>query len=149
MRSAIFRQATVDDIPAMSRIRLAVTENRLRDPGRVTRQMYEDFLERDGRGWVAQVDGATVAFSYANRTDGSIWALFVEPGYEGRGIAKTLLTLATDWLFSLGFDELKLSTGAATRADGFYARVGWERIEGVGADVEYVLKRAAACAVHN
>lgn len=67
----------------MSRIRLAVTENRLRDPARITRQMYEDFLERDGRGWVAQLDGATVAFSYANRTDGSIWALFVEPAQEG------------------------------------------------------------------
>lgn len=143
MTNAIFRQANADDIPAMSRIRLAVNENRLRDPSRITLQMYEDFLERDGRGWVAQIEGATVAFSYANRTDGSIWALFVEPGHEGRGMAKTLLALATDWLFSLGFDELKLSTGAGTRADGFYARLGWERIEGDGAEVEYVLKRAA------
>lgn len=143
MTGAIFRRATVDDIPAMSRIRLAVNENRLRDPGRVTRQMYEDFLERDGRGWVAQIDGVTVAFSYANRTDGSIWALFVEPGHEGRGLAKSLLELATGWLFSLGFDELRLSTGAGTRADAFYARLGWERIEGDGADVEYVLNRAA------
>ncbi len=143
MTGAIFRQANADDIPAMSRIRLAVNENRLRDPSRITRQMYEDFLERDGRGWVAQIEGATVAFSYANCTDGSIWALFVEPGHEGRGMAKTLLTLATGWLFSLGFDELKLSTGAGTRADGFYARLGWERIEGDGAEVEYVLKRAA------
>lgn len=143
MTGAIFRQATVDDIPAMSRIRLAVNENRLRDPSRITRQMYEDFLERDGHGWVAQIDGVTVAFSYANRTDGSIWALFVEPCHEGRGLAKSLLVLATDWLFSLGFDELKLSTGAGTRADGFYGRVGWERIEGDGADVEYVLKRTA------
>lgn len=143
MTNAIFRQANADDIPAMSRIRLAVNENRLRDPSRITLQMYEDFLERDGRGWVAQIDGATVAFSYANRTDGSIWALFVESGHEGRGMAKTLLAMATDWLFSLGFDELKLSTGAGTRADGFYARLGWERIEGDGAEVEYVLKRAA------
>lgn len=143
MTGAIFRQANADDIPAMSRIRLAVNENRLRDPSRITRQMYEDFLERDGRGWVAQIEGATVAFSYANRTDGSIWALFVEPGHEGRGMAKTLLALATDWLFSLGFDELKLSTGAGTRADGFYARLGWERIEGDGAEVEYILNRAA------
>jgi GNAT superfamily N-acetyltransferase len=141
---ATYRQATVADIPAMSRIRLAVNENRLRDPGRITRQMYEEFLERDGRGWVAQIDGATVAFCYANRTDGSIWALFVEPRYEGRGLARGLLALATDWLFALGFNALKLSTGAGTRADGFYAHLGWERADGDGADVDYVFRRAAA-----
>ena len=142
--SIVFRQAAAGDIPDMSRIRLAVNENRLRDPGRVTPQMYEDFLERDGRGWVAQIDGVTVAFSYANRTDGSIWALFVEPGHEGKGLAKALLALAAEWLFSLGFDELTLSTGAGTRADRFYARMGWKRIDGDGADVDFVMKRSAA-----
>jgi len=142
--STVFRQAAAGDIPDMSRIRLAVNENRLRDRGRVTPQMYEDFLERDGRGWVAQIDGVTVAFSYANRTDGSIWALFVEPGHEGKGLAKALLALAAEWLFSLGFDELTLNTGAGTRADRFYARMGWKRIDGDGADVDFVMKRSTA-----
>jgi len=123
----LFRQAAKADIPAMSRIRLAVVENRLRDPGRITPQMYEDFLERDGRGWVAQIDGVVVAFSYANRTDGTIWALFVDPAHEGKGLAKTLLGLATAWLFELGHPEVKLDTGAGTRADRFYARQGWVR----------------------
>lgn len=125
----------------MSRIRLAVTENRLRDPGRVTQQMYEDFLERDGRGWIAQVDGVTVAFSYANRLDGSIWALFVDPAHEGQGLAKRLLELATAWLFELGFAQVTLSTGAGTRADAFYARQGWSRQAVLGEDVTYTLNR--------
>ncbi len=86
----------------MTRIRLAVTENVLRDPTRITPQMYADFLEKDGRGWVALVDGEIVAFSYANKIDGSIWALFVDPRYEGQGLGKQLLSLATAWLFSLG-----------------------------------------------
>ncbi|MEW7847248.1 GNAT family N-acetyltransferase [Massilia aurea] len=111
----------------MTRIRLAVTENVLRDPSRVTRQMYEDFLGKDGRGWVAEVDGATVAFSYANRRDGSIWALFVDPRCEGQGLGRPLLALATGWLFSLGFTRVTLSTGIGTRAEGFYARLGWRR----------------------
>jgi len=111
----------------MTRIRLAVIENVLRDPSRVTRQMYEDFLEKDGRGWVAQVDGETVAFSYANRLDGSIWALFVDPCFEGQGLGKPLLALAAGWLFSLGFAQVTLSTGIGTRAEQFYARVGWRR----------------------
>ncbi|WP_229493501.1 GNAT family N-acetyltransferase [Massilia arenae] len=141
MTGAIFRRATVDDIPAMSRIRLAVNENRLRDPGRVTRQMYEDFLERDGRGWIAQVDGATVAFSYANSLDGSIWALFVDPAHEGKGLAKALLALATAWLFESGYAEITLDTGAGTRADLFYARQGWTGGNAGAADVRYTLAR--------
>lgn len=138
---ATFRRATVADIPDMSRIRLAVTENRLRDPGRVTRQMYEDFLERDGRGWVARVDGVTVAFSYASKLDGSIWALFVDPGHEGKGLAKALLGLATAWLFDIGFAGITLDTGAGTRADLFYARQGWTRGGAGAADVRYTLAR--------
>lgn len=141
MTTTIFKQATVDDIPAMSRIRLAVNENRLRDPGRVTLQTYEDFLERDGRAWVAQIDGVTVAFSYANKLDGSIWALFVDPEHEGKGLAKALLGLATEWLFEAGFAEVTLDTGAGTRADLFYARQGWNRCDAGAADVRYTLAR--------
>lgn len=136
-----FRRATAHDIPAMSRIRLAVRENVLRDPTRVTAQMYHDFLDRDGRGWVAQFDGETVAFCYANRNDGSIWALFVAPRYEGQGLAKPLLALAADWLFEIGYDAVTLSTGAGTRAEVFYARQGWERIASDSPDAEFRLRR--------
>ena len=138
---ATFRRATAADIPDMSRIRLAVNENRLRDPGRITRQMYEDFLERDGCGWIAQVAGVTVAFSYANRLDGSIWALFVDPAHEGQGCAKRLLELATAWLFDLGFAQVTLSTGSGTRAEAFYARQGWHRQASSGEDITYALNR--------
>lgn len=123
----IYRQAVVADIPAMARIRLAVTENVLSDPGKVTRQMYEDYLDLCGRGWVAQANGAVVGFCYADRRDGSIWALFVDPGHEGRGYARRLLRMAQDWLAALGFERVILSTGAGTRADRFYAAQGWQR----------------------
>jgi GNAT superfamily N-acetyltransferase len=81
-----FRQAVIADIPAMTAIRLAVKENVLSNPERITRQMYEDYLERLGRGWVAEIDGVVVGFSYAEKADSSIWALFVLPDYEGRGV---------------------------------------------------------------
>lgn len=141
LAASTFRQATVDDISDMSRIRLAVNENRLRDPARVTRQMYEDFLHRDGRGWVAQVDGVTVAFSYASRLDGAIWALFVDPQHEGQGLAKHLLGLATAWLFELGFEQVSLSTGAGTRAEMFYTRQGWTRQSCVDNELTFCLHR--------
>ncbi|WP_137176169.1 GNAT family N-acetyltransferase [Massilia sp. HP4] len=137
----VFRRAASADIAQMSRIRLSVHENRLRDPARVTQQMYEDFLERDGRGWVAQIDGVTVAFSYANRLDGSIWALFVDPEHEGMGLAKHLLELATAWLFELGFAQVTLSTGAGTRAEAFYVRQGWTRQASPADEVAFTLDR--------
>jgi len=136
----VFREAAFDDIPRMTRIRLVVTENVLRDPSRITPQMYADFLEKDGRGWVALVDGEIVAFSYANRIDGSIWALFVDPRFEGQGLGKQLLSLATDWLFSLGFTRVILSTGTHTRAAQFYTRLGWRLASSGAGDSVFVLE---------
>lgn len=122
-----FREAVLADIPAMSAIRLSVTENRLRDPARVTLQMYEDYLERMGKSWVCEADGVIAGFAAADKTDGSIWALFIDPQQEGLGIGKRLLALMTGYLFSQGFDKIVLSTSADTRADVFYASQGWER----------------------
>jgi GNAT superfamily N-acetyltransferase len=121
-----FRRAVEDDIPTLMRIRLSVNENRLSDPSRVTHAMCSDYLERRGRGWVAELEGEIVGFSYAAR-DGSIWALFVDPAREGLGAGKRLLRLAADWLFEIGHDELRLGTEANTRADRFYAAQGWTR----------------------
>jgi GNAT superfamily N-acetyltransferase len=135
----VFREAAFAEIPQMTRIRLVVTENVLHDPARITPQMYADFLEKDGRGWVALVDGDVVAFSYASLIDGSIWALFVDPRFEGQGLGKQLLSLATDWLFSLGFRRVTLSTGTHTRAAQFYTRLGWRPASSGAGDSVFVL----------
>lgn len=137
----MLRQAEHLDIPAMSRIRLAVTENVLSNPARVTTQIYEDYLEKSGRGWVAEADGEIVAFCYAASADASIWALFVQPGFEGRGLAKALLGRAVEWLFERGHDTVHLSTGAGTRADRFYAAQGWTRSPLGASDAAYTLRR--------
>ena len=139
--SVIYRQAESRDIPAMSTIRLAVTENVLSHPGRITTQMYEDYLALLGRGWVAEIDGVVAGFSYANKTDGSIWALFIAPEHEGRGLARRLLELAVRWLFAQGLEAVHLSTGTDTRADRFYALQGWTRERVDGGDAFYVLEK--------
>jgi GNAT superfamily N-acetyltransferase len=140
----IFRVANPQDIPAMSKIRLTVRENILTEPSRVTEQMYEDYLELLGRGWVAEVDGAVAGFCYANRTNSSIWALFISEEYEGRGLAKRLLNMAVRWLFEQGQEFVRLSTGAGTRADVFYASQGWTRERVDGNEVFYVLTSSNA-----
>ncbi len=126
----------------MSTIRLVVRENVLSDPSRITPQMYEDYLDLLGRGWVAEIDGVIAGFCYANKTDASIWALFMSPEYEGRGLARQLLMMAVEWLFELGHEIVRLSTGSGTRADRFYAAQGWtlERIK--GNDSYYLLVNA-------
>lgn len=125
----IFREAKVTDIPALSEIRLSVAENVLSDPRKVTPEMYEAYLSVLGKGWLCEVGGEVVGFSVASLRDASIWALFVKPGHEGRGIGTGLLKLATGWLFDMGASSISLSTGANTRADRVYESQGWKRSE--------------------
>ena len=135
-----FRIAVEADIPAMSVIRLAVTENRLSDPSRITRAMYLDYLDRLGKSWVCEADGVIAGFACADKDGASVWALFVNPGHEGLGIGKRLLALLADYLFALGHDKIVLSTSADTRADVFYASQGWERGKMKNdVDVQYAL----------
>ena len=122
-----YRLAVPGDIAAMSAIRLAVTENVLSDPSKVTAQMYRDYMDTLGRAWVCEADGKVVGFCYAVRDDASIWALFLDQSYERLGIATELLDLACAWLREIGKDCAYLSTTPDTRADRFYAARGWQR----------------------
>jgi GNAT superfamily N-acetyltransferase len=124
-----FREAEIEDIPALSDVRQSVKENILSDIRKVTREMYVAYLSESGKGWLCEIEGEVVGFSVASVEDASIWALFVKPSYEGRGIGKRLLRLATDWLFEMSATSIALSTDAHTRADRFYEEQGWQRGE--------------------
>lgn len=143
--SMSYRIATIEDIPVIMEIRFAVKENVLTNPDAVTPAMCIDYLDKLGHGWVAEMDQQVVGFSYAASEDNSIWALFVLPQFEGHGIGKNLLTLATDWLFQRGENQIKLGTQPDTRADRFYALQGWVRGEMKSkTEVAYVLTRDKA-----
>lgn len=138
----LIRRATETDIDAIFIVRFAVKENVLSKPTRVTREMCIDYLDKLGRGWVCEIDGRVVGFSYAASADHSIWALFVMPEFEGHGIGKALLKLAVDWLFEIGAERVVLSTEANTRADHFYLAQGWTRGEMKDeVEVKYALER--------
>lgn len=129
MHQLTYRRATTADISAMSDIRLSVRENMLSNPALVTREMYENYLDLLGRGWVCELQGQIIGFSYAAISDYSIWALFVDPKYEGLGAGKVLLQLACQYLFEAGAPTIQLSTNVHTRAEGFYLAQGWSRGE--------------------
>jgi len=138
------RLATLQDIPRMSEIRLAVRENRLSDPGRVTVADYEDFVHGRGRSWVLEQDGQIVGFSAADGETATIWALFVDPAHEARGHGRRLLQPALEWLWSRGAASVGLSTAPGTRADRFYRAGGWQ-VTGTSphGEVEFALGRPA------
>lgn len=138
------RTATTGDITAMHRIRLAVRENRLADPEKVEHADYEARLLRLGKGWVAENGADIVGFAVADLTTATVWALFVAPQAEGRGVGRALHDEMMAWLFGQGLRSVSLTTTAGTRAEKFYTAAGW-RNAGPADDgeVRYELSRHA------
>jgi GNAT superfamily N-acetyltransferase len=139
----VIRLAFLDDIPAMHVVRTSVRENVLSSPDLVTLASYREKLEGRGRGWVYEPAGRIVGFSVADFETQNIWALFVAPDYERRGIGRQLLDHAIGWLFARGVETIWLTTAAATRAEGFYRRAGWHaaRTESNG-EIRFELRAA-------
>lgn len=119
-------QASVSDIPGMHNVRLAVHGNKLAPTTRISESGYVAAVTDLGRGWVIKVEEQIVAFAVGYKSDGNIWALFVHPEYEGRGLGKELHEAMVSWLWEQGLDRLWLTTGPDTRAEGFYRKLGWQ-----------------------
>src|SRR5215203_3435747 len=95
-----FREATVADIKEIQRVRNTVKENVLSDPNLVTDAHCIDYITNRGKGWVCELDNRIVGFAIADLTGNNIWALFIEPGQEGKGVGRKLHSLMMDWYFS-------------------------------------------------
>jgi GNAT superfamily N-acetyltransferase len=122
----------------MMELRLSVKENRLSDPDRVTTADYLRYVEH-GHIWIWEEDGEVLGISAGNWKTGWIWALFVRPGHEGRGIGRALFETACDALVHAGLGTLTLSTDPDTRAARFYRAAGWHET-GRTADGELIFK---------
>jgi GNAT superfamily N-acetyltransferase len=118
------RRATFADIDRLTEIRAAVRENVLTDPRSVTPSDYARFIGQS-RVWVSEDAGLITGFSASDERDGTIWALFVDPGQEGRGIGRSLLARACQDLRTCGYARARLGTDPGTRADRLYRCLGW------------------------
>ena len=124
----IFREATLHDIPQIQIVRHMVKENVLSNPALVTDQDCEEYLTARGKGWVCEIGDTIVGFSIADLKDNNIWALFLRPEYEGRGIGKKLHGMMLEWYFSQTQKTVWLGTAPNTRAEKFYRKAGWKEV---------------------
>lgn len=121
-----YREALVTDIPQIQYVRHTVKENILSNPELVKDSDVEDYITRRGKGWVAIVNNTIVGFAIVSTADNNVWALFILPEFENKGIGKTLHNIMMDWYFSQTQETIWLSTGTGTRAETFYRLKGWE-----------------------
>ena len=122
------REATINDIRQIQVIRNSVKENTLSNPELVTDKDCKEFLTVRGKGWVCEIDNEIVGFAIADLKEHNIWALFLNPAFEKRGIGKRLHDTMLDWYFKQTTQNVWLGTSPKTRAEAFYRRAGWREI---------------------
>jgi len=137
----LLRRAQRSDVGAMQRIRASVKENRLTSRA-LSEADYVQAIERDGRGWVVEVDGLVLGFAIANSVTGNIWALFVDPEHERLGHGRRLHDATVEWLWAQGERLLWLTTESGTRAQRFYESAGWRfAVRAENGELRYELTR--------
>jgi GNAT superfamily N-acetyltransferase len=124
----IFREATTEDIKQIQVVRNAVKENMLSDPNLVTDRDCEDFINKRGKGWVCEIENRIIGFAIADLKENNIWALFIVPEFEKKGIGQTLHKLMLDWYFKQTKETVWLGTDFNTRAEKFYRKAGWKEV---------------------
>jgi len=122
---AHIRPAGPGDIPRLIEIRASVRENRLSDPASIAAADYAPYVA-GGRCWVwEEAEGEIAGFAALDAGAATVWALFVEPGAEGRGVGRALLERLTREARRLGLAELRLVTEPGSRAEQVYRAAGW------------------------
>lgn len=122
-----FREATTGDIPQIQVVRHSVRENQLSDPRLVPDEDVEDYITRRGKGWVCELNGSIVGFSIVSVMDKNVWALFVQPGHDKKGVGRKLHDKMMNWYFQQTNETIWLSTAPGTRAEEFYHTAGWQK----------------------
>ncbi|MBW4360406.1 GNAT family N-acetyltransferase [Flavobacterium taihuense] len=121
----IIRNALIEDINQIQAVRNSVTENTLSDPNLVTDEDCKEFMTNRGKGWVCEIENEIVGFAIVDLKENNIWALFLNPKFEKKGIGKQLHDNMLDWYFGQTKKSVWLGTSPMTRAEKFYRKAGW------------------------
>ena len=124
----IFREAKIEDIKQIQIVRNSVKENTLSDPNLVTDEDCQEYMMVRGKGWVCEIENQIVGFAIADLQESNIWALFLHPKFEKKGIGKKLHKIMLDWYFTKTENKVWLGTAFNTRAEQFYRKAGWKEV---------------------
>lgn len=112
----------------MFHVRISVIENHLsREEMRrigITENVVADLIEKSRCAWVATDNEKIIGFSMILPDEGCLFAAFVLPEYEGRGIGRRLVEIAEKELFR-HHEIAWLETDKQSRAAKFYIQLGW------------------------
>ena len=139
------RIANETDIEVIFDIRTSVKENHLsRDQLThmgITPETIGQAISRAPCLWIAEADGTPVGFSMVDLEDGCVFAAFVRAEFEGHGFGRRLMEKAEDCLFR-HHPTIWLETAEASRASGFYRKLGWLPVKRLGqGDVRFEKQR--------
>lgn len=128
------RLALPSDIEGIFNVRTSVKENHLSreemEQMGINEIVVTDMIEKNRCAWVAVEDDKVIGFSMILPDEGCLFAVFVLPEYEGRGVGRSLVGLAEQELFK--HHELAwLETDKNSRAAKFYMQLGWVKKENV------------------
>ncbi|MEI2759890.1 MAG: GNAT family N-acetyltransferase [Bacteroidia bacterium] len=124
----IIREANIEDIKQIQHVRNSVTENTLSNPNVVADEDCEEFITIRGKGWVCEINKQIIGFAIADLKESNIWALFLDPKFERRGIGQKLHQTMLDWYFTQTKVTVWLGTASNTRAEKFYRKAGWKEV---------------------
>ncbi|HCM9647843.1 TPA: GNAT family N-acetyltransferase [Enterobacter bugandensis] len=96
----------------------------------ITENVVTDMIEKSRCAWVAVDDGKVIGFSMILPDEGCLFAAFVLPEYEGKGVGRSLVELAEQELFK-HHKTAWLETDKNSRAAKFYMQLGWVKKENV------------------
>lgn len=129
------RPAQPSDVDGIFLVRLAAHGNALTMTEMaaigITRDSVTEMINAAPCAWVACLDEHIIGFSMIDADEGALFAAFVLPSYEGKGIGKKLVQVAEQSLFSQ-HAVAWLETAKSSRAAGFYRHLGWAHEQDIG-----------------
>lgn len=126
----LIRVATDEDVQSLFEIRTSVAQNHLSREQMaalgITPQVLVQAMGESECIWIAEIEGQALAFAMIDRETGELFALFVRPGHENRGLGRRLMAVAEAALFEQHERIFLITDGRESiRANGFYQRLGW------------------------
>lgn len=126
----VYEKLSACHLPFFYEIRFSVEENLLH-PHQIQYLLREQALDdiNQGGGWICKVGDDYAGFCFGVFIpEAIIGGLFVKPEYQSIGIGSCLINYVTEWFFSNGAEEIRLTTDPDSKAEGFYKYHNWATV---------------------